>query len=153
MEIKVKFQDILNKYGQQISGVEKNIRKGKSKHNQDALDTFDWYISWCEQVKAISAKDLFKPQPVLTEKETIKQRIANSYAELKAKKGRCVQSSDTPIIPCDEVSNEIRRQVREIFEEKARVDGLTTQQRDQETQDLLKELSKGRGFFGVAIKK
>jgi len=52
--IKADYDLVKRRFPQEVSQIENKIRRGKSKYNNDAFDSFDWNYDYCISIKSNS---------------------------------------------------------------------------------------------------
>jgi len=137
-EIPLLIEDVKIQFPDPFQDLKNQIRKSRSKHKEDPIDTFEWFLTYVTQVTCSAV-------PLSSLASQVAESTVTRTAYLGVKKGRGYWTSVLPNIPpqvqviLDELEEEITQD-------------LDPQGSEEELQKLLKELTKQGGFFGVGIK-
>jgi hypothetical protein len=162
MWLEIDYKTAKKRYPKEVEDVTKKVRAGKSKHRNSDPNLWAWGFSWCVQIEgAIGGQDFLKmitgekEFPKDEEPETADEEVADyarrAMVHLAAKIGKTQWGSTKQIEFPNEIGNRIRTQFEKDKAEQARVDALSPEERERETNDILRQLSRSPGFMAIGM--
>ena len=150
--VKKDFPDIYKKF-------QERKEKSKAKGSFIPFDKFEFSFEIAERIQCHTLGDIFsgkalkdqKKEINLTIDEQLQKRLKNLSVWISASCGQYCLGSDTLKEIPEQVKDQYRKSIQEQEDERKRVEALTPEERNEETQRLLKELRKDPDFFEMHI--
>ena len=150
--VKKDFPDIYKEF-------QEKKKKSKAKSSSVSLDKFEFSFGIAEKIQGDTLNEVFsgktlkdkKKEIERTVKEHLQERLKNVFVWIEASSGRYQLISDTLKEIPEQVGDQYRKSIQEQENEKKRVEALTPEKRNEETEKLLNELRKDPGFFEMHI--
>ena len=160
--LEIPYKAAKKRYPKEVAEVVKKVRAGKSKHRNSAPELWAWGFSWCVMIEGgINGADFAKmiagvkefpkrekEKPIEAE---VKDYARRATVHLGAKIGKTEWGSPEPIEFPEEIAEMLRRDRKEQDAEKARFEALSPEEKDRETNELLRKASLSPGFVAIGM--
>ena len=147
--LKITHEYITNNYPEAYEQILKNKFKSRSKYKNVAPEDCEWFIWWGVQINSYSFKDILNGNHLNKQKEENK-----IISDFRAKYSRSAYwHSDTlnktPSILQQHIDKMNKEYKEQQETERKRVASLTPEEKGKETEELLKNLRKSKGFMEI----
>lgn len=160
--LEIDYKTTKKRYPKEVEEITKKVRAGKSKHRNSDPNLWAWGFSWCVRIEGsingsdfmkmvVGEKEFPKEEEPKTANEEIKDYARRATVHLAAKIGKTEWCSEKPIKFPDEIGKGIRDQFEKDKVEKVRIDALSPEERDRETNEILRQLSRSPGFMAIGV--
>lgn len=132
-------------------------KKSKAKGSHVPLSEFEFSFEIAEKIQGCSLNDVLSGKVLkdkreeMTVEERLRKQLKNVFVQIQASYGRYQLRSEVLEEIPEQVEDGYRKSIQEQEEERKRVEALTPEERDKETQVLLRELRKYPGFLEMHI--
>lgn len=162
MWIETSYKAAKKRYPNEVAGIIKRVKAGKSKHRNSNPNLWAWGFSWsvmieggisgADFVKMIAGEEEFpkakEEMPIETE---VKDYARRASVHLAAKIGKAEWSSHNPIEFPEEIAEMLRKDRKKEDAEKARFNALSPEEQNREMNELLRQASRSPGFVAIGM--
>jgi len=156
MNLILTFEQAQEQFPEAIQDIENQRKAGKSKNKSIPLSELKWSIDWCVTGRSYSFQEVLqkateeKPPEPATFEEYWEGKKGCYGVSLRAHLRQSSWYSHLKEVP-HQIIDLVQKSWEEDQTENARIDALTPEEFDKETQDLIDELSGNPGFVQVNI--
>jgi hypothetical protein len=158
MELQTTYKEVSELYPETIKHLEKEKMRSKAKNAKEPLSKFKFVYDWCVRIQASSLADIMSGKAHAEagerRKMTLQQRVDDKMSRIsvtvRVALGHTRYCSELKSVP-PAIIEQCRRDFEEQIAEEKRIDSLTPEQREAETQAILEELRKNPGFTEIQV--
>ena len=162
MWLEINYKTAQKRYPKEVQEIIEKVRTSRSKNKNVSPELWAWGFSWCVRIEGMiggndfaqmiaGLKEFPKEKEPKSADEEVKDYARRAIVHLAGKISRAEWSSTDPVKFPDEIAQMIRKDFEKQQAEQARVDALSPEERDRETNEILRQLSGSPGFVALGV--